>query len=114
MDGLSASSIAALAAAGAILIAAFFTGIATVITAWRTVANKVSAIEGHVNSERTELVGKNITLEKENELLRGMLNDSKQTAALLAQAASHKLPVTTVLGQTGGLVLAPVEPYVGR
>lgn len=97
MTDLSVTSIAAIAAGGSILIGAFFAGIVSVITAWRTIAQKVTAIEGHVNSERTELVGKNTALQKENDLLREIIADKKQTAALLAQAASHPAAQSTVL-----------------
>jgi hypothetical protein len=86
---LSVASIAALAAGGAILISAVFAGIVSVITAWRTIVQKVTAIEGHVNSEKTAGEGRENTLKRENELLREMLADRKLTAALLAQAASH-------------------------
>lgn len=51
---------------------------------------KTEVIEGHVNSEKTAAAGKIETLEKENSLLREMMADKKETAALLAQAAATK------------------------
>lgn len=105
MNDLSVTSIAALGAAGAILIGAFFAGIVSVITAWRTIAQKVTAIEGHVNSEKTAAEGREAAKDKEIALLREMLNDRKQTAALLAQATSH----TQMTGAKPSPVLEAIE-----
>lgn len=88
MNELSIGEITALSAGGAMLIAAFFAGLVSVITAWRTIAAKVSAIEGHVNSEKTADQGRLENLRNENGLLREMLNDRKTTASLLAQAVA--------------------------
>jgi hypothetical protein len=106
---LSVASIAALGAAGALLIGAFFAGIVSVITAWRTIAQKITAIEGHVNSEKTASEGRENTLKRENEILREMLSERKQTAALLAQAASH--PTTPIVrpARAEDNVLAKIE-----
>jgi hypothetical protein len=98
---LSVSEISALAAGGALLIAAFFAGIVSVITAWRTMVGKVTAIEGHVNSEKTAAEGRENTLKRENELLREMLTERKQTAALLAQSvATLQAPASPVVSAT--------------
>lgn len=85
-------TIGAVAAAGAGLIGAFFAGLVSLITAWRTIVTKVSAIEGHVNSEKTASEGREAALKIENALLREMVNDKKQTAALLAQSAATVAP----------------------
>lgn len=87
---LSVTTITALATAGAVLIAAFFAGLVSVITAWRTIAQKVTAIEAHTNSEKTAADGRETTLKRENELLRELLTEGRQTAAVLAQAASYR------------------------
>lgn len=92
---LSATSIAAYAAGGSLLIGAVFAGIVSVIQAWRTIAQKVTAIEGHVNSEKTAAEGRERAKDMEIALLREMLTDRKLTAALLAQAASHPPIVPT-------------------
>lgn len=85
---LSATSVGLIVGAIVAIIGAIAAGMVTVITAWRTVAGKVSAIEGHVNSEKTASEGRELALKSENALLREMLNDHRQRAALLAQAAS--------------------------
>jgi hypothetical protein len=101
---VSVAEIAAYAAGGVILIGAFFAGVVSVIQAWRTMAGKVSAIEGHVNSEKTAAEGRENTLKAEKALLMEMLAERKQAAALLAQAASHAVaagvPVAVEHGQT--------------
>lgn len=79
--------------AGAVtIIGALAAAAVTMITAWRTIAQKVASIEGHVNSEKTAAEGREATLKVENTLLREMLVEKKQVAALLAQAASHPVP----------------------
>ncbi len=88
MADWSPTTIAAFAAGAAVVFAAFFAGIVSVITAWRTIASKVSAIEGHVNSEKTASDGKLNTLQRENDLLREIMAEHKQTAALLAQSVA--------------------------
>lgn len=99
MTQWSAASIAALGAAGAIIIGAFFGGVVSVITAWRTIAGKVSAIEGHVNSEKTAAEGREAMKDKEILMLREMLAERKITAALLAQSVATvqtpAIPVST-------------------
>ncbi len=90
---LSPLAIAAIGTAGAVLIGAFFAGIVSVITAWRTIAGKVSAIEGHVNSEKTASDGREASLRKENEMLREMIAEQKHVAGLLAQATATQKPV---------------------
>jgi hypothetical protein len=87
---LSVGTIAALATAAVGIIAAVAAGIVSIITAWRTIVTKVSAIEGHVNSEKTAAAGREATLTRENQLLREMLAERTTTAALLAQAAANK------------------------
>ena len=83
---MTPAEIAALGAAGVVLIGAVAGAIVTVITAWSTVAGKVSAIEGHVNSEKTAADGRERTLQSENDLLREIIADQKAAAGLLAQA----------------------------
>lgn len=90
MNELSPLAIAAYGAAGSVVIGAVAAGIVSIITAWRTIAGKVSAIEGHVNSEKTAAQGRMDALMAENALLREMLGERKLTAALLAQAAAAR------------------------
>jgi hypothetical protein len=103
---LSVGVIAAIAAGGAVVIAALAAGIVSIITAWRAIATKVSAIEGHVNSEKTAAEGRIDNLRNENALLREMIVDRKQTASLLAQSvatAARPAPLdpTNALPPTG-------------
>jgi uncharacterized membrane-anchored protein YhcB (DUF1043 family) len=88
MTELPAASIIAWGAAGAAFVAAIAAGIVSIITAF-----KVGKIEAHVNSEKTAMEGTNNMLRRENEMLREMMADSKQRTALLAQAASHLVPL---------------------
>lgn len=55
-----------------------------------TVAKDTEAIKGHVNSEKTAAEGRQRLLENENQLLRTMVADKKETAALLAQASATR------------------------
>ena len=95
MTDLSLPVIAALSTAVVLIIGAFFAGLVSVITAWRTIAGKVSAIEGHVNSEKTASEGRENALRQENALLREIIADKKATAGLLAQAAATRPPDPT-------------------
>lgn len=91
MNGIDFSSplvIGLLTGMAVAIIGAFFTGFASLITAWRTVATKVSAMEAHVNSEKTAADGRENTLKAENVLLRELIGEKKQAAALLAQTAA--------------------------
>lgn len=99
MSEMSPVTIAALAAAGAMLIGAFFAGIVSVINAWRSVAGKVNAIDAHVNSEKTASTGRENTLRRENELLREMLTEQKLQQA--TQAATTR--VRAAIGQSATL-----------
>jgi hypothetical protein len=106
---LTPLTIAALASAGAVLLAAFFAGLVSVITAWRTIAGKVSAIEGHVNSEKTAADGREAALRGEIILLREIITDLRSRAALLAQAAS----TAHIVGASSQSAIAPItEPIV--
>jgi hypothetical protein len=49
---------------------------------------KADVIIGHVNSEKTAAEGRELTLRAENKLLRESLEESRQAAALLAQAVA--------------------------
>jgi hypothetical protein len=84
--------IAGLSALSLTIIGAFFAGLVSVITAWRTVAGKISAIEGHVNSEKTASEGRELAKDKEIALLREQLAKGDQRAALLAQAGMMPAP----------------------
>lgn len=68
--------------------------IAALGTLWATLRTKenTEVIKGHVNSERTELVGKLEAAKIENRLLREMLIDKSMTASLLAQSAAQAIP----------------------
>jgi len=90
MTELSAPAIIAIGAAGAVIIGAIAAGVVSVITAWRTIAGKVSAIEGHVNSEKTASDGRENALRAENTLLREIIADKRASAGLLAQAAAMR------------------------
>lgn len=96
MTDWSVTQITALAAGGAVLMGAFFAGIVSVITAWRTIAGKVSAIEAHVNSEATAANGRENTLKRENELLREMLTDHKIQSSLVAQSVATTAAVAPI------------------
>lgn len=54
---------------------------------------KTAVIEGHVNSEKTRAAGEIATLQKEVLLLRELMADKKETAALLAQSAVQAKPI---------------------
>jgi hypothetical protein len=84
---LDAVTITAIAAAVVLIIGAFFAGIVSVVTAFKTFGS-VKAIEGHVNSEKTAADGRELLLKNENALLREMLDERKTTAALLAQSTA--------------------------
>jgi hypothetical protein len=59
-------------------------------TVLQTVSTSVAKIEGHVNSEKTAATEQARAKDREIELLREMLAQQKQTAALLAQStAAH-------------------------
>lgn len=90
MNDLSATTIAALGVVGSAFIAAFFAGVVSVITAWRTLANNVASINGHVNSEKTAAEGRERAKDKEIALLREVLADKQHTAGLLAQAQAQR------------------------
>lgn len=76
-------------AGGVTLIGAVAAGIVSIITAWRTVATKVSVIEGHVNSEKTALEGRIATKDEQIRLLREMV-EKKSTVELVAHAAASR------------------------
>lgn len=105
MNEWSPVTIAALAAAGAMLIGAFFAGIVSVINAWRSVAGKVSAIDAHVNSEKTASAGRESTLRAENALLREMVTEQKVQQA--TQAAATR--VRSAIGQSATATLDKIE-----
>ena len=79
------------------IIGAVSAGVVVVIKALRerdavlqTVSTTVSKIEGHVNSEKTAATEQARAKDREIVLLREMITQQKETAALLAQAtASH-------------------------
>lgn len=79
---LTGTLITALATAGAILVGSVFAGVAMLIR----VAKDTEAIKGHVNSEKTASNSTIASLRQENALLREMLADQRETAALLAQS----------------------------
>jgi hypothetical protein len=86
------------------VIGAFFAGIVSVVTAWRTVANKVAAIEGHVNSEKTAAIGRESTLRAENILLRELVTEQKLAREQIAKPqlkrparASDQAPAAAVV-----------------
>ena len=56
----------------------------------REVGTTVATIAGHVNSERTAAEERSKAKDREIELLREMLQQEKQSAALLAQAAAAR------------------------
>jgi len=86
--------ITAVGAAGAVVIGAIAGGIVTVMNGWRALAGNVSAIAGHVNSEKTAADGREIALRRENDLLREINADQKASAALLAQASATRVADT--------------------
>jgi hypothetical protein len=96
VNTLSPTTIAALAGAGVLLIGAFFGGIVQIVTAFKTYGS-VRAIEGHVNSEKTAAEGREMALKQEVALLREIISGQKQTAAVLAQAASHPVAAATAV-----------------
>lgn len=100
--------IAAIAAALVTVIGAFFAGLTSFLAAWRTVAAKVSAIEGHVNSEATAAKGREALLLREAELLREMIDDQKRIAALLAQQAVVEAAISRT-NQPGAAVVTPIQ-----
>lgn len=55
------------------------------------VVTDTAVVKGHVNSEKTAAEGRELTLRKENALLREMILEKKADAALLAQAAAMRI-----------------------
>jgi hypothetical protein len=53
-------------------------------------ARDTEAIKGHVNSEKTAADGREMTLRRENDLLREMVANANAAAGLLAQAAATR------------------------
>jgi hypothetical protein len=88
------------------VISAIVTGVVSIITAIQvkaakdqqaqngerivTVVASTKAIEGHVNSEKTAAQGREVALQQENKMLREMVAEKANTAALLAQAAAGR------------------------
>lgn len=114
----SPSEISAVTIAVTALIAAIFTGAVNIIVALRVnrkqddaavkvaeVSSKADIISGHVNSAAAAAAAKIEGLEKEIALLRSTMNEQKQAAALLAQAAATVTPV---------VVLPTVAPAVAN
>lgn len=98
------------------LMAAVVGGVVTVVMGWfafkttlASLKEKVDKIEGHVNSEKTAAEGREAALRKENALLREIMADKKETAALLAQAVATQ-PVAVVLPVSA----APAAPAPAR
>jgi hypothetical protein len=73
-----------------LLIAAIGACGTQLITAWRistkmdATLTKTAVIEGHVNSEKAESNQKIVALERENDILRSVINDKDKVAAVLA------------------------------
>lgn len=51
---------------------------------------KAAVIEGHVNSEKTKADGEIAALKQEVTILRQVLSEKRETAALLAQSAANQ------------------------
>jgi hypothetical protein len=64
---------------------------------------KTAVIEGHVNSKEATYVAEIAGLRRENELLRKIVADAKETAALLAQATASDRVRTAAPPVTLGL-----------
>lgn len=73
------------------------------------VARDTEAIKGHVNSERTASEGRELSLQKENALLREMVTHEKITASLLAQAAAG---ARTPGGRSGDVAVVTADAPV--
>lgn len=104
---MNPSEITALTVAGVAFVTAVGVAIVNIITAAAAARQrqvqtdkidetlrKTAVIEGHVNSEKTRAAGEIATLQKEVLLLRELMADKKETAALLAQStiqtSAHK------------------------
>lgn len=105
---MNPSEITALTVAGVAFVTAVGVAIVNIITASAAARQrqvqtdkidetlrKTAVIEGHVNSEKTRAAGEIATLEKEVLLLRELMADKKETAALLAQSAAQTQTPTT-------------------
>lgn len=91
IENPSALEIAAYAAGGATLLGSLAAAIVSIITAF-----KVGKIEAQVNGQKTAAESRDAAKTQENLMLREMLAERKQAAALLAQAAAaqrHGPPV---------------------
>jgi len=73
-----------------------------------TTRGKVETIQGHVNSERTQLLGEVSSLRIENALLREIILDKTATAALLAQAVATR--AHAVRSTDGPAAVVVVQP----
>lgn len=102
------ADVTAITIAAAALVAALFTGIVNIITAWRTTRRveesiakveentvvtketkaEVSVVAGHVNSAATAAVAKIEALQREIADTRLQMSELKQLAAMLAQSAA--------------------------
>ena len=91
-----------------VILGVVFAGLAQLIATWRngtkldtntaatvataatvnTIQTKAAVIEGHVNSKEAKYVEQILALQRENELLRQMIADKRETAAILAQAVA--------------------------
>ena len=82
-----------------LVIAAVGVMLVNVINAWRqssrldsqdlkldSIGQKTATIEGHVNSKETKYVEQLTAMNRENEILRGVIIDKDKSAALLAQS----------------------------
>jgi hypothetical protein len=108
-----------------LIITAICSGVVLVLNAWRThvkldanttathataatvqkIDVKTAVIEGYANSREATYVTEIAGLRRENELLRKMNADAKETAALLAQATAARVqgpPVTLGLPGAAG------------
>lgn len=102
-SGYTATEWVTLMGAAGILVGLIVTGIVSIITAL-----KVAKIEAHVNSQKTAMEEQAKARMRENDLLREMLEDRKQQAALLAQAVATRLRAADTPAAIGVVAPLPV------